>query len=413
MEFNVAYGIKTDAQMLDVIDFFNARQGKLRGFRYKNWANYQVLNGNIAIGDGINRRLPMVKTFGVAAAQTYKRMHKIVKGSVTGVTIGGAPLVENKDFAIDYNSGEIVFAVGQMPGERIPVKAQTLEFDEPVRFDIDSLQIVIDGYNNNSLSSLPLIGIRDQFTYGTIPAPDSSEFTQYTASDPYYGSTRLLLKANDVSDPTTTVDESRYTTTTTLFAPAVLTTQDYVQGSGSFVFGDTGRIECEGERFGISNPNTPFDVEMFIKRPAPLSGNARQPIIGKWDEGANNRCWLLRYEPGQDRLRFMLSSDGVEEITIFSHPWTEDEDSAWQHLAITRLSSGMFVMRLEGDVIGTAANFGPVYDAATPLNIGGFPTYTVAQGSYQGGVDSLRITYGRTRYAGVGSIIIPSADYPV
>ena len=411
MEFNVAYGIKTDIQMMEVINFFNARQGKLRGFRYKNWANYQILNDNIAIGDGSSTRLPMVRTYGVAATQTYKRLHKIVPGSVTNVTIGLNALVEGVDFVIDYNSGEIVFGEGQAPGLGIPVKAATLEFDEPVRFDVDSLQIVIDGYNNNSLSHLPLIGIRDTFTAGTAEAPGLNVLTKYTANDSYFGSTRLLLKFNDTTVLTTTVDQSRYTETTTLFSPATLITTDSAQGVGSLSLGLTGRAEVTGTRYDLSNPNVPFDIELFAKRPT--TGEAEQPIIGKWAESTNDRGWLLRYEPSQDRLRFLVSSDGTAEQTVFNHPWTEYDENSWQHISITRLATGILVMRIEGLTVAVAASPGATNDPTVPLTIGGFATFAAGQGAYQSELDSVRITYGRTRYAGSGTIEIPSADYPV
>ena len=412
MQFNVAYGIKTDEQMTDIISFFNARQGKLRGFRYKNWANFQILNDNIAVGDGVSERLPMIRTYGFPATQTFKRLYKIVVGSVTGVTVGGEALVEGINYNIDYNSGEIIFEAGRTPGEGVPVKAVTCEFDEPVRFDVDHLQIVIENFNNNSLSNLPMIGIRDEFTSGTAVAPGSAAFTQYTADDSYYGSTRLILKFNDIVDPATTVDESRFTETTTLFAPATLTTTDKAQGVGSLDAGATGYAETAGTRFDFSNPNVPFDLEMFIRRSGAEAGAAEQPLIGKWVQGSNERGWLLRYEPSQNRLRFLVSSDGTAEATVFNHPWTEYADDAWQHLAITRLASGLMIMRLEGLRVGTAASPGVTNNPSVPVTIGGFAAPAAGEGSYQGGIDSIRITYARTRYGGTDTIEVPSADYP-
>jgi uncharacterized protein (TIGR02217 family) len=411
MEFNVAYGIKTDAQMFEVIEFFNARQGKLRGFRYKNWANYQILNGNIAVGDGISTRLPMIRTYGVPATQSYKRLYKIVPGSVSGVTIGGFPLVEGVDFNIDYNSGEIVFKNGQGPGEGIPIKAATLEFDEPVRFDVDSLQVVIDGYNNNNLSKLPLIGIRDTFTYGTVPSPDAATFTLYTADDPYYSSTRLLLKFNDTANLATTEDDSRYNESVTITAPATLTTATSASGLGSLVSGATGYTSVPGTRFDFSNPNAPFDVELYLTRPS--TGELYQPIIGKWVTGGSDLSWLLRYEPAQKRLRFGVSLDGTTETDVLNYPWVEFEDDTWQHVAISRLSSGLIVMRIQGETVLTSQSPGTLNNTAAPVTIGGFASYGANQGSYQGGIDSVRITYGRTRYPGIGNVPVPAADYPV
>lgn len=411
MEFNVAYGIKTTEQMHAVIDFFTARQGRLRGFRYKNWANYQVVNDNIAIGDGVNNRLPLIRTYGVAATQTYKRLYKIVQGTVTGVRIGASVLVEGVDYNIDYNSGEIIFKSNVAVGEGIPVKCSNLEFDEPVRFDVDSIQIVIDAFNSNTLSRLPLVGIRDTFDIGTTPAPDATVFSLYSADDPFYGSTRLSLLFDDTVDPTTTVDSSRYSVPVTLAAPAIVNTDNAAGGAGSLLCGLTGYAEVPGDRFDFSDPNIPFDIELYTTRPTTV-GESIQPMIGKWDDDTNNRGWLMRYERAQSRLRFLVSVDGIAETSVFSYPWVEFDDDVWQHVNISRISTGTLALRIDGRVVQTSTSPGAIFNPAVPVRIGGSPLYDVGFGAYQGGIDSLRITYARSRYPGLGDIEVPRADYP-
>ena len=412
MEFDVSYGIKTDDQMARVIAFFNARQGKLRGFRYKNWANYQIINDNIAIGDGVSTRLPMIRTYGFPATQTYKRLYKIVQGSVTGVTVGPETLTEGIDFSIDYNSGEIIFSSDRAPGEGIPVKAATLEFDEPVRFDTDNLTAVIEGFNNSSVSALPLVGIRDNFTYGTVPAPDAATLTRYTANDSFYGSTRLLLKFDDIADPSTTVDESRYNETVTITAPATLRSDTQAAGEGSVTFGATGYVSVSGTRFDLSNPQVPFTVETFIRRPVGLVGETQQLIFGKWVESGNLRGYGLMYQPSEQRLLYLTSVDGAAETITMNYPWTEGEDNTWQHISLDRLTSGLHVLRINGNVVQTALDPGAVFNPATTLNIGGYTTPEVGQGSFQGDIDSFRFTYARNRYTGTSKITPPQADYP-
>lgn len=411
MEFDVAYGIKTTEQMHRVIDFFNARQGKLRGFRYKNWANYQVVNGNIAVGDGVSTRLPIIRTYGFPATQTYKRLYKIVPGSVSGVSIANEALTEGEDFIIDYNSGEIVFKANRVPGEGTPIKAVNLEFDEPVRFDTDNIQIVIEQFNNNSIGSLPLVGIRDTFSFGTAPAPDASSLTRFSALDPYYGSTRLILKFDDISDPSTTVDESRYEQAVTMTAPATLVTNSVAAGEGAVTFGGTGHVSVDGSRFSISNTEVPFTIETFIVRPIGLVGATEQLIFGKWDESGANRGYALTYQPSEQRLIFWISSDGTAETMVLNYPWTEGEDDVWQHIAIDRFPTGLHVLRINGRVVATALDPGTVNDPSTTFQIGGYTTPQAGQGSFQGDIDSFRFTYGRNRYPGLGQATVPQADY--
>lgn len=414
MQFDVAYGIKTDAQMSAVIEFFNAREGKLRGFRYKNWANYQISNGIIAVGNGLDSRLPLIRTYGFPATQTYKRLYKIVQGSVTGVSIGAESLTEGEDFVIDYNSGEIIFETTRIPGEGIPVKAVNLEFDEPVRFDTDDLQITIEAFNNNSIGQLPLVGIRDKFTYGTLAAPDAATASPNEANDPYFGSTRLILKFDDVTVPSTTVDSSRFGHAVALTAPCVLITSDYAAGGGAIGFGVGGYLAAtQGTKFDIADPNVPYTIETFIKRPEAGLGATEQLIFGKWDTSGATLGYALEYRPSQQRLIYTVSPDGSAETVVFNYPWTEADADTWQHISIDRLTTGLHVLRINGYVAQTALNPGAVHAPTIPFYIGGYPTPQAGEGSYQGAMDSFRFTYGRNRYSGVSAINPPQADYPV
>ena len=201
MRFNVAYGVKTDTQMLDVINFFNARQGRAYGFRYKNWGNYKIEDAPIATGDGYSTRLPLWKFYGFPQARMYKRLRKIVRGSVKNVNVLGNPMVEGVDFNINYDTGEI--ALNDAPGYGIPVYGY-LEFDEPVRFDVDSIQAAIDQYNSQSLNRLELVGVKAGFTENSVFAPNEDA----SGDDEFFESVRLVLNFDDTDVLTDTVDQS-------------------------------------------------------------------------------------------------------------------------------------------------------------------------------------------------------------
>ena len=406
MEFDVAYGIKTTAQMEKVIEFFHARQGRLRGFRYKNWSNYQVVNSVIAVGNGLATRLPIIRAYGGAATKSYKRLYKIVPGSVTGLSIGGETLVEGVDYAIDYNSGELVMSSTRIPGLGIPVKVVGLEFDEPVRFDTDRLDVVIEQFNNNSIGKLPLVGIRDTFTYGTVSAPDD-----VVTTDSFYGSLRLLLKFDDTANLATTVDESSYAQTVTVTAPATLTTAS-AAFKGSAVFGATGHMAVDGAILDLSDPAIPFTLEAYLQRPVGIVGEITQLVLGKWDTSGATRSYVLLFQPAASRLIYSVSVDGTAETLVFNYPWTEGDDGDWQHISIDRLPTGLHVLRVNGKVVQTAINPGAIFNPAIPFQIGGYPSPQADQGSFQGGVDAVRFTFGRNRYTGITDVTPPRADYP-
>lgn len=403
MEFDVQYGIKTDVQMLRVLEFFNARQGRAHGFRFKHWPNYRIQNGPIATGDGVSTRLPLWKFYGFQGARMYKRLRKIVPGSVVNVGVGAVGgLTEGVDFNIDYDAGEI--ALNFAPGYGFPVYAENLEFDEPVRFDTDSLQAIIDGFNNQSLSSLPLVGIKSGFTTGSVFAPNADADGQ----DDFFESVRAVLNFDDIADTSTTIDQSELALPVVLNGDASLDATTFKHGMGSLTPGDTGYLSMTGDPF--SARGQPFTIEAFLQQPT--VGAAVQPIMGKWNEVAGQKCWTLRFLQATRQLQFVLTEDGSTENIILNYPWTTAQTGLFDYITVDRLPSGWYVLRINGVVQQSAKFGGLIYDTSVPFHVGGYPTLGGGQSSYQAQMDAIRVTMGRTRHAGFETIDIP-APYPV
>lgn len=402
MQFNVAYGIKTDVQMLSVLRFFNARRGRAFGFRYKNWANYRIQNAPIATGDGSSTRLPLWKFYGFPGARQYKRLRKIVRGSVTGVGIAAVgSLVEGEDYHINYDEGEIAF--NDPIGYAVPIYASNLEFDEPVRFDEDNIQAVIDGYNNQSLTDFSLIGVKSGFTTGSVFAPDEDA----SGNDTFYENVRLILNFDDVSTLTTTVDQSELALPVTFNGAATLTTDAFQHGSGSLELGTAGYLSLSGTPFDLST--TPFSIEVFATRPS--DGEAEQTIIAKWDEGASDRCWTLRYKSATQLLQFVISTDGSDETVILNYPWADAESGAFDYITVDRTSAGWYLLRINGLLVQRVRNNTTMNDASTDLVIGSYASPDTGQGAFQGNIDSVRFTVGRCRNPAFDNTEIPSV-YP-
>ena len=402
MQFNVAYGVKKDVQMLSLLNFFNARQGRAYGFRYKNWGNYRIRNAPIATGDGLNTRLPLWKFYGFSGSRQYKRLRKIVDNSVSGVGIGAVGgLTEGVDYNIDYETGEI--ALNNPPGYGVPVYG-SLEFDEPVRFDVDSIQVVIDQFNSNSLSSLPLIGVKSGFQSGSIFAPDQDA----TGNDDFYDSVRLILNFDDTATPTATVDQSELAIPIVFNGDATLSTEDYKHGRGSLDLNDTGYLSMTGDPFTVTN--LPFTIELFAQQPT--TGADQQTLFAKWDEGGSNRCYTLRYVRATRQLQFVVSTDGVAETILLNYPWTTGQEGDFDYITIDRLPSGWFVLRVNGAVQQSAKSNVVINDAAVAATVGGLTTFASGQGPYQGLMDSVRVTIGRNRHPAFETVDLP-APYPV
>jgi uncharacterized protein (TIGR02217 family) len=403
MRFNVAFGVKKDTQMMELLNFFNARQGRAYGFRYKNWGNYRIQSAPIATGDGFSTRLPMWKFYGFASARSYKRLRKIVPGSVSDVgLLGPGSLVEGVDFSIDYEAGEI--ALNEAPGYGTPVYGN-LEFDEPVRFDIDNIQTIIDQYNNNSLGNLPLIGVKSGFTGGSIFAP----IQDATGSDDFYDNTRLILNFDDIATPTTTFDQSELGLPVTIAGTGLINSTSFRHGQGSFSTGATGYAEVTGIPMGVSG--LPFTLEVFAQQSQ--AGAASQPLLSKWEASGTNRCYTIRYIRATRQLQFAVSLDGgSSETIILNFPWTTAVPNKFDYITVDRLPSGWFVLRINGKPMQTVRNTGTIHDANVPFNVGSLASPLAGEGPYQGLIDSVRVTIGRNRNPAFDIVDIPT-PYPV
>jgi uncharacterized protein (TIGR02217 family) len=51
--WDVASGLKNQAQLDELIAFFRARKGKAYGFRFKDWADYKAVGRLLGTGDGV------------------------------------------------------------------------------------------------------------------------------------------------------------------------------------------------------------------------------------------------------------------------------------------------------------------------------------------------------------------------
>lgn len=190
-EFDVSHGIKTIEQMDALLAFFYARQGMARGFRYKDWADYTAQNQTIAVGDGVTTVFQLRKNY-PSGPNTYSRIiSKPVVGTVFGVKITGVnpvtqlpqsdTLDESKgQYTVDYTTGKITIAVDPFvdwlaagpgnPTPKIPqrrpiavgrkVEVVSFEFDVPVRFGTDVMNISQDFWMTESWESIPLVEVR-------------------------------------------------------------------------------------------------------------------------------------------------------------------------------------------------------------------------------------------------------------
>jgi uncharacterized protein (TIGR02217 family) len=149
-KWNISTGIRTRAQMLDVIAFFHVVKGKAYSFRFRDWNDYQAANVPMVQVTGTVWQL--VKRYTIASFEHVRTITKPVAGTVS-ITVSGLPVVPS---GIDYLTGRVTFS--SAPGA---APHATFEFDVPVRFDTDHLSVQANAWDQQIASEIDLVEVRE------------------------------------------------------------------------------------------------------------------------------------------------------------------------------------------------------------------------------------------------------------
>lgn len=160
-EFECSHTVKTRSQMEYLIEFFHARRGRQRGFRFKDWSDFTITNQRIGTGDGTRVRWQIFKLYDDGLAPFARPVTKIVANSLTGITVGGDP-VDPEDYTVDLDTGIVEFTDPPDDGDNINILY--LEFDLPARFDTDEMNVSHDGWETMSWPSIPIVEIKPELT---------------------------------------------------------------------------------------------------------------------------------------------------------------------------------------------------------------------------------------------------------
>lgn len=165
--YNAGWGVKSLDDIDLVIQFFEERRGRLHGFRWRDPLDHASCppsgtpsagDQEIGTGDGSRTSFQLAKRYGSAFAPWMREIRKPVAGTVR-IAVGGIAKVEGSDFTVDATSGLVTFLAGKVPAVGAGVTAG-FEFDVPVRFDADRLEINLDGFKHGAIPAIPLVEIR-------------------------------------------------------------------------------------------------------------------------------------------------------------------------------------------------------------------------------------------------------------
>ncbi|MFA6280377.1 MAG: DUF2460 domain-containing protein [Bdellovibrionales bacterium] len=161
--FDARTGVVTAADASLLAAFFQARAGRARGFRLKDWSDFtSAIDGvsaltfvdqAIGVGDGSQTQFQLVKNYGSGGVIHAREIRKPVEGSVL---IGVDGVLHETGWSVEATTGVVTFA--QAPASGAAITAG-FAFDVPVRFDTDRLTMTHEDQKLTQ-AEIPLIEVR-------------------------------------------------------------------------------------------------------------------------------------------------------------------------------------------------------------------------------------------------------------
>jgi uncharacterized protein (TIGR02217 family) len=165
--YNAGYGVKSLDDLHQIIAFFEERRGRLHGFRWRDPLDWKscapnttptALDQIIGTGTGTLATFQLKKVYGSAFAPWSRDIKKPVTATIK-IAVAGAEKIEGDDFAVDPATGVVTFLAGHIPANSESVTAG-FEFDVPVRFDTDKLEINLSGFTSGAIPNIPIVEVR-------------------------------------------------------------------------------------------------------------------------------------------------------------------------------------------------------------------------------------------------------------
>ena len=163
--FDAGMGLRSLDDVEALVSFFEARQGQMHGFRWKDWSDYKsalpsrAVTGDdqlLGMGDEARSEFQIVKNYASGTASYARPITKLVAGT-TQISISGEPQLEGVDYTLDGTSGLVTFL--RPPDLHAEVTAG-YEFDVPVRFDTDAIVTSMATFQAGEVPDVPVVEVR-------------------------------------------------------------------------------------------------------------------------------------------------------------------------------------------------------------------------------------------------------------
>jgi uncharacterized protein (TIGR02217 family) len=161
-KYDVGSGIRHPDHLAAVVSFFEARSGRLRGFRFKDWSDYKSarpsapltpLDQEIGAADGTRTTFQLSKAYSSGGRSWSRTITKPVAGTVV-VAVDGTP--QASGWSVDLATGQVTFDVAPASG----MITAGFEFDVPCRFDTDIIQTNLTNIRLGEIRAIPVVEVK-------------------------------------------------------------------------------------------------------------------------------------------------------------------------------------------------------------------------------------------------------------
>lgn len=160
--YDAGLGLRSLEDLETVIAFFEARQGMLHAFRWKDWIDFKSSRATQPVtptdqvlgeGDGFTATFQLIKAYRSGAQNLIRPITKPVPETMQ-VAVGGT---EVAGWELDATNGTVHFTTPPATGE---IVTAGFEFDVPVRFDTDLIQVSMASFAAGEIPNIPVIEVR-------------------------------------------------------------------------------------------------------------------------------------------------------------------------------------------------------------------------------------------------------------
>jgi uncharacterized protein (TIGR02217 family) len=163
--YDAGISMRSLDNLQELIAFFEARRGRLFSFRWKDWSDFKsgtpskevgMLDQVIGTGDGLQGTFQLCKVYRSGNQDYCREITKPVAGTIV-LAIDGVEHFEDEHFVLDSSTGVVSF--NEPPAETAVITAG-YEFDVPVRFDSDILEVSAAGFEAGEIPSVPIVEVK-------------------------------------------------------------------------------------------------------------------------------------------------------------------------------------------------------------------------------------------------------------